>query len=162
MKSTLELIHAKGTQFFRGCYHACWVEVFVEDENACKTVWVFHDSKIRGRESAISRHCWDFQDREWSLRPIIRRINSLTLSCFYIFAICSIYHCARQGNQKKIVVWSQFNALANVTRFWVLWFLEETWSWFVFDTIRFVEIYFVHALALISKAMRSFFRVPLR
>lgn len=105
MKSTSELIHAQGTQFFRGCYHACWVEVFVEDENACKTVWVFHDSKIRGKESAISRHCWDFQDREWSLRPIIRRINSLTLSCFYIFAICSILslHQARKSKEDSCV-----------------------------------------------------------
>ena len=100
MKSTWELIHTQGTQFFRGCYHARWVEVFVEDENACKTFWVFHDSKIRGRGSAISRPSWDFQDREWSLRLIRRRINSLTLSCFYIFAICSLLSL-RQARKSK-------------------------------------------------------------
>lgn len=63
-------------------------------------------------------------------------------------------------NQKQIVAWSQINALANGYMFLRTLIrgrnLVMACLWHFFGV---VEIYFVHALALILKAMRSFCRV---
>ena len=64
--NTSQGIFRHGTQFFRGCYHARCVDVFVEDENACKAAWAVHVSKILVTRLAISIPPWDFRNWEWS------------------------------------------------------------------------------------------------
>ena len=48
------------------CYHAFFVDAFMDDENVDKAAWVFHVSKIHTTGWALSSPFLDFLSRGWS------------------------------------------------------------------------------------------------
>ena len=70
------------------------MDVFFEDENACKAAWDAFLSRIRITGVAISRHSWDLRNQEWSknnLRGIILGIWSIWEINAYLFFLVITY-----------------------------------------------------------------------
>ena len=57
-----ELFHHFAIPARGKCYHAHYIDVLVEDENARKATWAVHQSINHVSGLTISTPCWDFRN----------------------------------------------------------------------------------------------------